>query len=80
MIKSKIEWCDSSWNPVTGCLHDCPYCYARGIATRFGGCDLAPNGMTEEKIITLTERLKVTTKAGEVHNAAYPYGFTPSLH
>ena len=18
-----------SWNPVTGCLHNCPYCYAR---------------------------------------------------
>jgi pyruvate-formate lyase-activating enzyme len=24
-----------SWNPVTGCLHDCPYCYARDIANRF---------------------------------------------
>ena len=21
-----IEWADWSWNPVTGCLHDCPYC------------------------------------------------------
>ena len=27
-----IEWADWSWNPVTGCLHDCPYCYARDIA------------------------------------------------
>lgn len=32
---TKIDWCDSSWNPVTGCLHDCEYCYARGIANRF---------------------------------------------
>jgi protein gp37 len=80
VIKSKIEWCDSTFNPVTGCLHDCPYCYARGIATRFGGCDLAPDGKTEKQIITLTERLKVTTKAGAVHNAAYPYGFTPTMH
>lgn len=80
MIKSKIEWCDSTFNPVTGCLHDCPYCYARGIATRFGGCDLAPEGKTDKKIITLPERLKVTTKAGVTHNAAYPYGFTPTLH
>jgi protein gp37 len=30
-----IEWASWSWNPVTGCLHDCPYCYARDIATRF---------------------------------------------
>lgn len=27
-----IEWANWSWNPVTGCLHDCPYCYARDIA------------------------------------------------
>lgn len=37
--KTKIDWCDSSWNPVTGCKHDCEYCYARGIANRFAGCD-----------------------------------------
>lgn len=36
MQKSKIEWCDSTWNPVTGCLHGCEYCYARRIAERFG--------------------------------------------
>ena len=32
MDKTKIEWCDSTWNPVTGCNHNCEYCYARGIA------------------------------------------------
>ena len=35
MDKTKIDWCDSTWNPVTGCLHGCEYCYARGIAKRF---------------------------------------------
>lgn len=30
-----IEWAAWSWNPVTGCLHDCAYCYARDIANRF---------------------------------------------
>ena len=35
MKNTKIEWCDSTWNPVTGCLNDCPYCYARRIAERF---------------------------------------------
>lgn len=29
-----IEWSLWSWNPVTGCKHDCPYCYARDIAER----------------------------------------------
>lgn len=35
MQKTKIDWCDSTWNPVTGCLHGCEYCYARNIAHRF---------------------------------------------
>ena len=30
-----IEWARWSWNPVTGCLHNCDYCYARDIAERF---------------------------------------------
>jgi ParB-like chromosome segregation protein Spo0J len=30
-----IEWAQWSWNPVTGCLHNCSYCYARDIASRF---------------------------------------------
>lgn len=33
---TKIDWCDATWNPVTGCLHGCEYCYARRIAERFG--------------------------------------------
>ena len=32
---TSIEWAQWSWNPVTGCLHNCPYCYARDIANRF---------------------------------------------
>lgn len=30
-----IEWAAWSWNPVTGCKHGCPYCYAQDIANRF---------------------------------------------
>jgi protein gp37 len=37
MQKTKIEWTDYTWNPVTGCLHNCPYCYAKRIAMRFDG-------------------------------------------
>lgn len=29
MKKSKIDWCDMTWNPVTGCKRGCSYCYAK---------------------------------------------------
>ena len=38
--KSKIEWTDSTWNPVTGCTKvgtGCDNCYAERIAERFRG-------------------------------------------
>lgn len=38
--KSKIEWCDASWNPVTGCTkvsEGCRNCYAEKFAERFRG-------------------------------------------
>ena len=37
MNKSEIDWCDFSWNPVTGCRRGCEYCYARNQARRFSG-------------------------------------------
>lgn len=29
-----IEWAHFTWNPITGCRHRCPYCYARKFAGR----------------------------------------------
>ena len=37
MNKSKIDWCDFTWNPVTGCTRGCEYCYAAKQARRFCG-------------------------------------------
>lgn len=36
MNRTKIEWTDYTWNPITGCLGGCSYCYARKMAHRFG--------------------------------------------
>lgn len=68
MNKTKIDWCDSTWNPVTGCLHGCEYCYARKIATRFGGNALSVNHVLDEPIVT----------KGKVQ--PYPFGFVPTFH
>lgn len=35
MNKTKIDWCDSTANPVVGCPNGCAYCYARRINSRF---------------------------------------------
>jgi protein gp37 len=39
-----IEWAQWSWNPVTGCKHECSYCYARDIATSARMAKVYPNG------------------------------------
>ena len=37
MNRDTIEWCDYTWNPITGCTRNCPYCYARRMAYRLKG-------------------------------------------
>lgn len=39
-VKTKIEWCDATWSPVTGCSlvsEGCRNCYATNMAKRFWG-------------------------------------------
>lgn len=56
-----IEWAQWSWNPVTGCKHDCPYCYARDIAKRFYPQDFVPSIISER--LTAPRHTKVPEKA-----------------
>ncbi|HOX55186.1 MAG TPA: DUF5131 family protein, partial [Candidatus Omnitrophota bacterium] len=35
MNKTKIEWCDYTWNPITGCKRNCWFCYGKKIRQRF---------------------------------------------
>ena len=42
---SAIEWCDATWNPVTGCTKiaaGCDHCYAERFAERFRGVRAHP--------------------------------------
>jgi len=39
MNRTKIEWCDYTWNPIVGCSpasEGCANCYAAAISKRFG--------------------------------------------
>lgn len=89
MKDTKIEWCDSTWNPVTGCFHGCEYCYARGIAKRFGGTCYTTRTYydgdfdqiiteTEEKIHDLRTPIKDWDKGGK--KSPYPFEFDPTFH
>lgn len=87
--KTKIDWADASWNPVTGCLHGCEYCYAYNIAYRFGSvgtesnsengydCDLYEG--TRENHVLDKPALR-EWKNGKVTKAPYPFCFDPTFN
>lgn len=88
--RTKIEWCDATWNPVTGCLHGCEYCYARRMADRFDG-NLNECNQLHNKPLHCLEK---PAKRGKIIEAGkgtyyprivsktvpYPYGFEPTFH
>jgi protein gp37 len=40
----QVSWSAWTWNPVTGCLHGCRYCYARELALKASYKDAYPIG------------------------------------
>lgn len=88
---TKIEWADSTWNPVTGCLHGCEYCYARRIAERFGGHnDFSTFGefhsTTGSRLFEVYEgrplvniRYNEEKRSYKATVAPYPFYFQPTL-
>ena len=91
--RTKIDWCDASWNPVTGCLHGCEYCYARRIAERFGAREIydpecqCQRHLIERGMLTGTRKpleldypWEQKNKDESITNAAYPFGFEPTFH
>jgi len=87
MNRSKIEWCDHTWNFITGCRHDCKYCYARRMTARFAG-DVRLNKMAKKDYSLVPaadggEDLYVldSPMMNETGNPlVYPFGFEPTLH
>ena len=89
MNKSKIEWCDYTFNPVTGCLHGCEYCYSKVFIQRFSGRwdkeSLRTKGGNSE-LHDLEKPMSRHTNGKNrdrpVHSvqAPFPYGFDPTFH
>jgi ParB/RepB/Spo0J family partition protein len=75
-----IEWAQWSWNPVTGCKHDCSYCYARDIATSSKMANAYPNGFEptfRSNSLNAPSRTKVPDKA--LSDTRYRNVFTCSM-
>ena len=79
MDKTKIDWCDMSWNPITGCKHGCEYCYARRVATRFNG-GFGEHGENHVLNAPVRDRWRDGGKLVEGRKEPYPYGFDPTFH
>lgn len=77
MEKTKIDWADSTWSPVTGCLHGCEYCYARDIAERFKGTD---SEVFDEEYRLYAKHELDNPLMLNGKKAPYPYGFAPTLY
>lgn len=81
---TKIDWADSTWNPVTGCNHGCEYCYARRQAERFGGFDhdedKKPVGTQFSIGVQKLDNPKYIMRSNGLCKAPYPWFFTPTFH
>jgi len=89
MQRTKIEWVKNpdgspgfTYNPFTGCLHGCNYCYARKIANRFQPdkkgreaikqfCEYRKFG----QVYVLDNPIRMDGKAQQ-----FPFGFQPTFH
>lgn len=80
MHRSKIEWVDDTWNPITGCLERCRYCYARKRSGRFSG-DIRKNMNSplyeKEKVLQVLDGPFMSETGGILN---YPFGFVPTYH
>jgi protein gp37 len=84
MNKTTIEWCNYTWNPVTGCFHQCrhTYCYNTQKPTsplnRFGARYRLPDGTfryEKDWPSRQTNTCHIAVK-GEI----YPYGYDPTFY
>ena len=82
MNRTKNELADYAWNPVTGCLKNCRYCYAKKSALRFAS-DWRRNLSMRPKVQQVGQNLFELDAPWETSNNRFlnnPTGFQPTLH
>lgn len=80
MAVTKVEWAKETWNPITGCNIDCPYCYARLKTKRFSG-DIRFNLLGKDyKASGNLYTLESVCANSRGYIVNYPFGFNPTFH
>lgn len=82
MNRTKNELADYAWNPVTGCLKDCRYCYAKKSVLRFAS-DWRRNLAERPKVQQVGANLFALDAPWETTNNRFlnnPTGFMPTIH
>lgn len=83
MNKTKIDWADYTWNPVTGCLNTCEYCYGKQMARGFSEdirlnmSDARCKWYEGSKNLCVLSEPFINKKERALN---YPFGFAPTLH
>jgi protein gp37 len=77
-----IEWARLTWNPITGCFHDCDYCYAADFAARW--TNVYPNGfeptiIPERLYAPANSKQKDLSKLKEVDRTGWKNVFVCSM-
>ena len=91
MNKTKIDWCTNpdgspgfTWNPITGCLFKCGYCYANKIATRFSNWGFTtenrPTQNANEVMKGLLHELTEKYVNADGKTEPFPFKFEPTFH
>jgi len=75
MNKTKIEWCDYTWNPIVGCSPisaGCKNCYAAAISKRFnlpwGSAHYIPERLTQPLDLEKPSRIFVCSMGDFFHH------------
>ena len=90
MNRSKIEWCDYTWNPWTGCSRRCEYCYAWAMSKRLRGRfgypeddpfkgTYHPERLHEPSALKKESRIFVCSM-GELYEPSSPFGVVEDIY
>jgi len=82
MNRTKLEWADHSWNPITGCGNQCDRCQYKSIINGLTCGDYRQN-LSQTDLYREDGDLKILDDSFKSETGAeskYPFGYLPTYH